>query len=301
MITNSTIESIAKEVLSWPERRQWNTRDKDRRFKACFGASSDIVAELWNRIEASGPIEEGEPKHLLWALIHLKVYSTVEIHCSIVGWPSSKTFSKWAWYFVKRIAELKDEIISLGNRFDGLDGVAHTNCFMSVDGTDCPVFEPWPFSTKMYSVKMNGPGLKYEVGVCLKTSWIVWINGPFTGAENDATIFKNGLSTKLHEEEAVEADRGYKGDDKLKLPGMAITSKERKMKSNARAQHEAVNGRLKQFNVLTTHFRHMKPNREGMMRKHGMCFNAVAVITQLKFIGGASIWEDGLEYNVHYF
>ena len=74
----------------------------------------------------------------------------------------------------------------------------------------------------------------------------------------------------------------------MKLPGMTITSEERKMKSNARAQHEAVNGRLKQFNVLTTHFRHMKPNKKGMLQKHGMCFNAVAVITQLKFIGGTS-------------
>ena len=74
------------------------------------------------------------------------------------------------------------------------------------------------------------------------------------------------------------------------------------MKSNARAQQEAVNGRLKHFNVLTTHFRHMKPNREGMMKKHGMCFNAVAVITQMKFtIGKECIWEDGLEYDVNYF
>ena len=76
---------------------------------------------------------------MLWALVHLKVYSTVEIHCSIVGWPSAKTYSKWSWYFVKRIAELKDEIISLDNRFDGLGNVAHTNCFMSIDGTDCPL------------------------------------------------------------------------------------------------------------------------------------------------------------------
>ena len=143
--------------------------------------------------------------------------------------------------------------------------------------------------------------MKYEVGVCLKTSWIVWINDPFKGAENDATIFKNGLPTELHEEEAVEADRCYKGDDKLKLPGIDITSEEKKMKSNRRAQHEAINGRLKQFNVLTTHFRRMKPKREGMIHKYGMFFNAMAVITQLKFIGGASIWEDGLEYNFHYF
>lgn len=87
----------------------------------------------------------------------------------------------------------------------------------------------------------------------------------------------------------------------MKTPSMGQHSVDRKMKSNARAQHEAVNGRLKQFNVLTTHFRHMKPNREGMMQKHKMCFFAVAVITQLKFMGGMTIFEEGLEYDVEYF
>ena len=72
----------------------------------------------------------------------------------------------------------------------------------------------------------------------------------------------------------------------MKNPSVGMNSKERKKKSIARAQHEAVNGRLKQFGVLTTHFRHMKPNREGMMEKHKTCFAAVAVITQLKFMHG---------------
>eukprot|EP00536_Pseudo-nitzschia_multiseries_P019074 jgi/Psemu1/58787/gm1.58787_g len=288
MVTEEAIERVAREVLRWPERRKWNSRDVVRRFKACFGASGTIVADVWNRIVDRGPIESGgEPKHLLWALIHLKVYLTVEIHCSITGWPSAKTFSKWAWYFIEQIADLKDDVICLGNRFDGLNGIATTNCFISVDGTDCPAYEPWPFSRQMYSHKLNGPGIKYEVGVCLKTGWIVWINGPFVGSANDATIFKEGLSTLLHDDEG--------------LPDMGMTSKQRKMKANARAQHETVNGRLKIFNVLTTHFRHMKPNRQGMMQKHGMCFNAVAVITQLKFASGETTFDDGLEYDVNYF
>ena len=303
VVTKEGIELVAKEVLRWPERRKWNARDKDMRFKACFGASTEIVADIWNRIVARGPIEEsgGEPKHLLWALVHLKVYSTVETHCALVGWPSGKTFSKWSWYFVKRIAELKDDLISLDNRFGGLDGEAHTNCFMSVDGTDCPIYEPWPFNPKMYSEKFNGPAVKYELGVCLKTGWIVWVNGPFRGGLGDKTIFKDGLATLLFEEEGVEVDKGYTGDDRFKTPGIGLTSQKRKMKSNARSQHEAVNGRLKQFNVLSTHFRHMKPNKEVMMQKHKLCFHAVVVITQLKFQSGATVFADQLDYDVHYF
>ena len=296
------IEIIAKDTLGFPDSRKWNTRDKDRRFRSCFGAPSNVVANLWNRIQSRGPIElGGKPKHLLWALVLLKGYSSSELLCAIVGWPSSATFAKWAWYFVNRISELKDDVIKLENRFEGLNGVANTNCFISVDGTDCPVFEPYPWSKSMYSHKLNGPGLKYEIAVCLRTARIVWINGPFEGSKNDGTIFRENLSTLLYPEEAVEVDRGYGGDTKMMHPSMGWNSAKRKMKSNARAQHEIVNGRLKQFNILTTHFRHMKPDKESMMERHGMCFRAVAVITQLKFMNGENIWNDGLDYDVHYF
>ena len=107
------------------------------------------------------------------------------------------------------------------------------------------------------------------------------------------------MSRLLFPEEAVEADQGYGGDNKLKTADMGDHRVDRKMKANARAQHEAVNSRLKQFNVLTTHFRHMKPQRE-MMNKHKMCFEAVAVITQLKFMAGMTIFNDGLDYDVAY-
>ena len=31
---------------------------------------------------------------------------------------------------------------------------------------------------------MNGPGLSYKVGVCIKTTHIVWVNGPFVASTN---------------------------------------------------------------------------------------------------------------------
>ena len=75
---------------------------------------------------------------------------------------------------MERIVELRDDLISLNNRFGGLvEGEAHTNCSMSVDGTDCPIYEHWSFNPGMFSQKFNGPALKYEGGVWLKTSWIV--------------------------------------------------------------------------------------------------------------------------------
>ena len=154
----------------------------------------------------------------------------------------------------------------------------------------------------MHSHKLNGPGLKYELAICLKTGKIVWVNGPFIGSTNDGTIFRqHGLSDSLFPEEAVEVDGGCKGNDEMKNPNVGMSSKERKMKSKVQAQHEAVNGCLKQFDVLTTHFRHMKPNGEGMMAKHGRCFNAVAAIVQLRFMLGENAFDEVVDYDVNYF
>jgi hypothetical protein len=30
-----------------------------------------------------------------------------------------------------------------------------------------------------YSQKHNGPRIRYEIGICIQTRWIIWVNGPF--------------------------------------------------------------------------------------------------------------------------
>jgi hypothetical protein len=87
---------------------------------------------------------------------------------------------------------------------------------ISIDGTDCPVFEPWPWDPKWSSHKFNGPGVKYEVGVSIRTGGIVWINGPFACSTNDSAVFKEGLAHLLAQDEGVECDAGYKGHNALK-------------------------------------------------------------------------------------
>jgi hypothetical protein len=116
---------------------------------------------------------------------------------------------------------LKSDVIQLDKQFQGYNG--SSSCLMLIDGTNCPVFELWPFEMKWYSQKLNGPAVKYEVGVCIKTGFIFWINGPFHGGENDGTIFKETLSGLLAEDEAVEVDSGYVGDDKFKGPTVATS------------------------------------------------------------------------------
>ena len=110
--------------------------------------------------------------------------------------------------------------------------------------------------------KINGPGLHYEVGVCIKTTHILWVNRPFVASTNDITIFRDRLLNLVCKDKAVEVEAGYQGDVKMKRPNMGMTLKMRKEKSQVRGCCENANGRLKQFNVLTTHFRHTSPRNK---------------------------------------
>ena len=58
----------------------------------------------------------------IYILVFLKVYApNEEAHCAIVDWPCKKTFSKWSWYFTKKIFLLQHNVIDLENRFAGYD------------------------------------------------------------------------------------------------------------------------------------------------------------------------------------
>lgn len=170
---------------------------------------------------------------------------------------------------------------------------------ISVDGIDCAVQEPYPFSERIFSKKLNGPGFKYEVGVCIATGDIVWINGPFEAGMHDVTIFQDhGLKDALCDDECVEVDNGYNGDDCFKNPRIAQSREDRKQKSRVRARHEIENGRLKQFAVLDAVFRHNDSKKFSRKEKHRICFNAVAVITQLGFELEGGLYD--VEYDPQY-
>jgi hypothetical protein len=295
ILTKDSVKELARETLAWPESRQWSQKLADTKCRGFFGAPTGVIADLWNRL--SNDVEGGAPKHLLWGLLLIKVYSTEEVHCRIVGWPDPQTFRKWSWYFVEKIADLEATLILLDNRFT--DSNQTQTCFMSVDGTDCPVMEPWPFDKKWYSEKLNGPGVKYEVGVCIKTGEIVWFKGPFVASKNDSTIFIEDLANRLCDNEGVEVDAGYKGHNKLKSKMVSISRAQRKQKSAVRSRHEIINSRLKQFSVLNYPFRHLNLGSEDMMFKHGICFGAIAVITHLKMQAGEGTTYD-VEYDIGY-
>ena len=160
------------------------------------------------------------------------------------------------------------------NRFHGYHG---RSCLVTVDGTDFWICEPKPFAKDFYSHKFAKAGLRYEVGVCIQTGLIVWINGPFAaGKYNDITIFRSKMIYELLDWEMVEADQGYVGQpNKIRVKyELGASENQFEAKARARARGETINGRFKNFCILTDRYRH-----KISMHSYVLC--AVAVLTQI--------------------
>lgn len=142
---------------------------------------------------------------------------------------------------------------------------------MSFDGTDFRIYEPTQFSRRWYSKKVHGPGLWYEVGVCISTGQIVWTHGPFPWASfSDVRILVSRMKKMLLTDEYVVGDGGY-SDNRCKRP---TEEEDVHFYSVVRARHETVNRRLKQFYCLGNRFRHN-------ISLHSSCLHAVSNLTEL--------------------
>ena len=151
---------------------------------------------------------------------------------------------------------------------------------------DFRINEPTPFNKKWFSHKFKGPGLCYEVAVCIQTGDIVWIHGPFPcGRYPDMRIFRSRLIHLLAPREKVEADKGYRGEpEKVRTPEAFVSRSDKKAKKKARAQHETVNKCFKQWGCLKQTFHHD-------LDKHNLVFAAVAVCTQLSLENGEPLFQ----------
>ena len=178
--------------------------------------------------------------------------------------------------------------IDLENRYMNDNG---SRCLLTVDGTDFKILEPTPFSHTWYSFKFKHAGLRYEIAICIQTGWICWVNGPFKpGQYNDHQIFQLGLDEMLDNGERVEVDNGYNGNARYSRPNDCEGNNGwGRMKANARARHENVNGKLKEFNILEHTFRNERGN-------HTLFFHAVVAVVQFSIMNGSTTYQ--IDYTV---
>ncbi len=150
-----------------------------------------------------------------------------------------------------------------------------------MDGTDFKIEEPTPFSTKWFSHKFKGPGLRYEVGICIRTGHMIWINGGFPcGDYPDIKVAREAFVSFLDRGEKALTDKGYRDDNFFVIPNL----KNKKLHRRIMSRHETVNRRMKQFQALKQVFRHN-------IDKHTMVFNAVANLTQIMIENGSPLFE----------
>ena len=97
-----------------------------------------------------------------------------------------------------------------------------------------------------YSFEFKKMGLRYEVGLNIKTRDICWWHRPFSpGLYNDNMIFKVALLGSLKKEEYVKADSGYKLSAPVaNVPNYSVPAR-RYMAVKVRLLHEIYNRRFK--------------------------------------------------------
>lgn len=200
---------------------------------------------------------------------------------------SENTVRKTCWYFVEKIQALK--AIKIGWPSDNFGDDVWV---MTVDGTHFRTEEPshpeLPKDTSYFSFKHHCAGFNYELGVALRESKLVWMNGPYeAGKYNDIKIFREeGLKAKLQSTGKMAiGDHGYRGYPKLlSFANSHDTEEVRKFKSRARLRQEKYNALLKCFECLNSRFRHSKEKLQA-------CLEAVAVLVQYKMEFGEPLYD----------
>ena len=109
--------------------------------------------------------------------------------------------------------DFKDAITKASNRFLGAPGNREGLPLMSFDCTDCMADEPWPFDSSMKSEKFNGPGFKYGVALAIHSDNICSGDGPHKASYYEGNVFKEGIGSRISNNEPVEVDAGIAGDD----------------------------------------------------------------------------------------
>ena len=149
-------------------------------------------------------------------------------------------------------------------------------CLITLDGTDFLIDEPSPRNKKWCSHKFKHAALRYEIGICIQTGYIVWVNGPYpAGQWPDLSISRDGLNQALKPWEMFVADGTYSDSHGWSRTPSGHNTRQQHMMAVARSRHETVNRYFKVFSAFKNQWRHHR-------RKHGIAFYAAANIVQAR-------------------
>jgi hypothetical protein len=171
------------------------------------------------------------------------------------------------------------------NRKLGLPTDQQWSTFTDADGVDCRTTKQGKSRKAFHGYKFKTSGLRYTVATSIFEADIVHIDGPHPpGDWNDLQTFREYLKPWLDPGERIVAE-----DPATIIAANGIRGPEpeefKTIRKYLRNRHETCNSRLKQFGILSGTFRHD-------ILKHGACFRACAVLTQLSFeFGGKKLYD----------
>lgn len=262
------------------------------RFRSLYGANPDVVARLWEMLQTTTiPCARLQKtarslKYFFMTLHFLKRYPT-EVETEAAFHVSDFTVRHYKWLYVQKIRELKADVLGWPTK-----KYRHDTWVISIDGTHVKSYEPThpvkPKDTEAFSHKHQSAGYNIEIGLSLWESKLLWWNGPFSAGKHcDVKIFTEfGLKDKLTEtgQKAI-ADGGYSGHpDLVSTPNSHDYPEVAEFKRRVRQRHERYNGVLKEFDCLMNIWRHSA-------ERLSQCFEAVAVITELKMQMGEPLFD----------
>lgn len=109
-------EQLGRETAKYKQSRSAKVRL--RRFKSHFGVAPEVVADTWELliesrflIDKLPGLQAPDPVHMLWALMHLKRYETMDVLATALKIDEA-TLEKWAHFYLEAIAELDSGVVS---------------------------------------------------------------------------------------------------------------------------------------------------------------------------------------------
>jgi len=260
-------------------------------FKSFFGSHPAVLAQIWEDLQTTSATLEDKNgntvsaqidttktrsvhlKNFLRAHQFLKQYQT-EKQRKLPFRNMEKTLRKWCWYFVERMAALRQEKIVWPD-----DSEWTTAYIATVDGVHCLFHEVkhavLAKDPNYFSHKKNGPGLSYELALHIWEPRLIWLKRNAKTKTNDLGNYKSELKGKVPASKKLVVDRGYHDskDKQLAPPNSYDTEELQIFKAHARMRQEGFHAKIEAFGCLHQRFRHS-------VKWHEDCFTACCIICQ---------------------
>ena len=78
-----------------------------------FGAGVETVLKVWTLLAKDDNLPGGGTlRHYMWTLMFLKGYGKTTDNANKAGGVDEKTFRKWVWLFIPKLADLEGDLVS---------------------------------------------------------------------------------------------------------------------------------------------------------------------------------------------